>query len=116
MLEILRIYLTDFVGYLQFVLEAISVICVLIATVKTVMLMLNNWRKGITQNGEKLRLVFGNWLATALEFQLAADILITTIEPDTESLIRLAVIAIIRTFLNYFLAKELAAEKENNNK
>lgn len=114
MLEILRLYLTDFVGYLQFALEAISVVCVLIATIKTLLLMLSNWRNNISQSGEKLRLVFGNWLATALEFQLAADILITTVEPDTESLIRLAVIAVIRTFLNYFLAKELAAEKEPN--
>lgn len=113
MLDLLRLYLTDFVGYLQFVLEAISVVCVLIATIKTLSLMLNNWLTKQVQRGEKIRLVFGSWLATALEFQLAADILITTVEPDTESLIRLAVIAVIRTFLNYFLAKELAAEKSN---
>lgn len=113
MLDILRIYLTDFVGYLQFFLEAISVVCVIIATIKTLLLMLNNWYKKIVQSGAKIRLVFGNWLATALEFQLAADILITTVEPDMESLIRLAIIAVIRTFLNYFLAKELAVEKNN---
>ncbi|WVD65275.1 DUF1622 domain-containing protein [Orbus sturtevantii] len=113
MLDILRIYLTDFVGYLQFLLEAISVICILIATLKTLLLMFNNWCEKVAQSGSKIRLVFGNGLATALEFQLAADILITTVEPDTESLIRLAVIAVIRTFLNYFLAKELAAEKSN---
>jgi len=87
------------------------VICVLIATIKTLLLILSNGYKKNIQSGAKIRLVFGNWLATALEFQLAADILITTVEPDTESLIRLAVIAVIRTFLNYFLVKELAAEK-----
>jgi uncharacterized membrane protein len=52
------------------------------------------------------------WLALALEFQLAADILSTTVSPSLEALARLAIIAVIRTFLNYFLTKELEAESE----
>lgn len=106
MLEIFRTFLTEFVHYLQFILEAISVICVVIGFLKTLYVMIIK-----VDGGEKARLTFGNWLATALEFQLGADILITTIDPDTESLVKLAVIAIIRTFLNYFLSKELEAEK-----
>ena len=43
----------------------------------------------------------------ALEFQLASDIIKTTISPSYEHLIQLGAIAIIRTFLNYFLSKEL---------
>jgi uncharacterized membrane protein len=50
------------------------------------------------------------WLALALEFQLGADILGTTVTPTLESLTQLALIAVIRTFLNYFLGKELEAE------
>ena len=52
------------------------------------------------------------WLILALEFQLAADILATTVAPSKEELIRLAIIAVIRTFLNYFLGKELDAQAE----
>jgi uncharacterized membrane protein len=53
------------------------------------------------------------WLALALEFQLAADILSTTISPSLEALGKLAIIAVIRTFLNYFLTKELETEAED---
>ena len=60
----------------------------------------------------EIRLTFGMWLALALEFQLAADILSTTISPSFEALGRLALIAMIRTFLNYFLSKELENESK----
>ena len=60
----------------------------------------------------RIRLCFGSWLILALEFQLAADILATTVAPSKEELIRLAIIAVIRTFLNYFLGKELDAQTE----
>jgi uncharacterized membrane protein len=56
------------------------------------------------------RLTFASWLATALEFQLGADIVATTISPTGEHLIQLAAVAVIRTFLNVFLAREIDAE------
>ena len=58
------------------------------------------------------RMVFGGWLVVALEFQLAADIVGTIISPTAAHLIELGASAVIRTFLNYFLAKELKEEKE----
>ena len=58
-------------------------------------------------------MVFGGWLIVALEFQLAADIVSSIISPTTQHLIELGSIAIIRTFLNYFLNKELKEEKES---
>jgi uncharacterized membrane protein len=45
----------------------------------------------------------------ALEFQLGADIVATTAGPNRDNLIRLAVVAVIRTFLNVFLVRELDA-------
>ena len=93
------------VGILQFVLETASVICVLIGFVKTVYVGIRS-RQGFVLNTE-VKLTFGRWLAMALEFQLAADILNTTIDPDLEGLIKLFGIALIRTFLNYFLTKEI---------
>ena len=50
---------------------------------------------------------YARWLVAALTFLLAADIIETTIAPSYEDLIRLGVIALIRTFLNYFLDKDL---------
>ncbi|HET9277277.1 MAG TPA: DUF1622 domain-containing protein [Flavitalea sp.] len=58
------------------------------------------------------RKIFGGWLIVALEFQLAADIVGTIISPTTSHLIELGAIALIRTFLNYFLNKELREEVE----
>jgi uncharacterized membrane protein len=56
------------------------------------------------------RRMLGGWLIVALEFQLAADIVGTILTPDYQELIKLGAIAVIRTFLNYFLNKELEEE------
>lgn len=61
----------------------------------------------------RFRMIFGGWLVVALEFQLAADIVATIISPAAAQLIGLGAIALIRTFLNYFLNKELKEEKES---
>ena len=50
-------------------------------------------------------------MALALEFQLGADIVSTTISPSREHLIQLGVVAVIRTVLNVFLAREISAEE-----
>jgi uncharacterized membrane protein len=56
---------------------------------------------------EDLRLGLARWLAVALEFELAADILRTAIAPTLQQIGLLAAIAAIRTALNYFLQKEI---------
>jgi uncharacterized membrane protein len=58
-----------------------------------------------------IRLQLGRWLSMALEFQLAADIVATTVNPNGEQLIQLAAVAVIRTFLNFFLAREIGQER-----
>jgi len=50
---------------------------------------------------------FGRWLVVGLTFMLAADIVGTSIAPSWEEIGRLAAIAAIRTFLNYFLERDL---------
>ncbi|HEU5295907.1 MAG TPA: DUF1622 domain-containing protein, partial [Burkholderiaceae bacterium] len=45
-------------------------------------------------------------------FQLAADIVETAITSDWESIGRLAAIALIRTFLNYFLERDMSDVRE----
>jgi len=49
----------------------------------------------------------GTWLLLGLEFELAADIVQTVISPGWEDIGALGAIAAIRTFLNYFLEKDL---------
>ncbi|MFM7191075.1 MAG: DUF1622 domain-containing protein, partial [Microcystaceae cyanobacterium] len=49
-------------------------------------------------------------LALALKFQLRTDILANPVAPTLDSLGQLGLLALIRTFLNYFLGKELETE------
>jgi uncharacterized membrane protein len=57
------------------------------------------------------RLELARYLALALEFQLAADILETAISPDWTHIGHLAAIGAIRTALNYFLSREIKEER-----
>jgi uncharacterized membrane protein len=98
----------------EVVLEGVAIVCVLIGIIATAQLSLKLIKKSRRSDLPfiQVRLRFGLWLALALEFQLGADILNTTIAPSTEALIRLAVIAVIRTFLNYFLNQEIETQLE----
>jgi uncharacterized membrane protein len=61
--------------------------------------------------GRELRdgyLRYARWLIAGLTFQLAADIIDTASAPTWDDIGRLAAIAVIRTFLNYFLERDLA--------
>jgi len=51
---------------------------------------------------------FGRWLIAGLTFQLAADIIETSITTNWQAVVRLGAIALIRTFLNYFLERDVA--------
>lgn len=57
-----------------------------------------------------VRLTLGRWLAVALEFELAADVLNTAVTPTWADIEKLAAIAALRTALNYFLEKEIREE------
>jgi uncharacterized membrane protein len=55
---------------------------------------------------------FGMWLLLGLEFELAADIIGSVISPTWQDVGELGAIAVIRTFLNYFLEKDLEHAEE----
>jgi uncharacterized membrane protein len=50
---------------------------------------------------------YGRWLVAGLTFQLAADIIGTSIAPGWQEVGQLGAIAVIRTFLNFFLERDL---------
>lgn len=49
---------------------------------------------------------YSRWLVAGLTFQLAADILETSVTPGWDDIGRIGAIAVIRTFLNYFLERD----------
>jgi uncharacterized membrane protein len=55
---------------------------------------------------------YARWLVAGLTFQLAADIIETSITTSWDAVARLGVIAIIRTGLNYFLERDLTEVRE----
>jgi uncharacterized membrane protein len=57
---------------------------------------------------------YGRWLVTGLTFQLAADIIETSIAPSWQEVGQLGAIAVIRTFLNFFLERDLAELSDAN--
>lgn len=59
---------------------------------------------------------YGMWLLLGLEFELAADIIRSVVSPSWKDLGELGAIAVIRTFLNYFLEKDLEAVEDSNAK
>ncbi len=65
---------------------------------------------------KEIRLTLGRWLALALEFELAANILRTAIAPTWNEIGQLAAIIVLRTALNFFLQREIdhAAGREKN--
>ena len=110
-IEHLEVRLAVLIALLKLTLEAIAALCVLIGLFQTGQLAIALNRRRLRKSGlVLLRLRFGVWLAIALEFQLGADIVATTVAPTFEDLGKLGTIAAIRTFLNFFLNQELAQE------
>lgn len=78
------------------------------ATVKAALIFIRRATPPAAKN--EVRLTLGRWLAVALEFELAADILNTAVTPSWSDIEKLAAIAALRTALNYFLEREIRAE------
>ena len=63
--------------------------------------------RGTDQQRQEIWLRFARWLVAGLTFQLAADIIETANATSWEAIARLGSIAVIRTFLNYFLERDM---------
>lgn len=102
---------------LRALLEALSLATVLLGLLVSLRQGWCSWRRRERARQrwgggfEAVRLSFGSWLALALEFQLGADIVATSTAPTGSHLLQLAVVAVIRTLLNVFLARDLEAEQ-----
>jgi uncharacterized membrane protein len=57
---------------------------------------------------------YARWLVAGLTFQLAADIIETAVTPSWEAIGQIGAVAVIRTFLNYFLERDLDEVREQH--
>ena len=95
------------------IIDVLALIIIFVGTVECFlrgMGLLFSLRSGHERRDVWLR--YARWLVAGLTFQLAADIIETSISTGWESVGRLAAIAVIRTFLNYFLERDLTEVRE----
>ena len=62
---------------------------------------------------EELRIKLGSYILIGLEILIVADIIETIINPTLEEVGLLGAIVLIRTFISYFLEKELEAHESD---
>ncbi len=101
---------SEIAGYLALVIEAGAVFVVAFGAIQAILGLAGSIlrRSADEMTGRQIWLKFATWILLALEFALAADIVRTAVAPTWEDISKLAVIATIRTMLNYFLAKDIA--------
>jgi uncharacterized membrane protein len=97
----------------QYAVAGINAVTLLIIAIGTVGLVLRCLRAvfGGSATGEELRIAYlhyARWLIVGLTLQLGGDIIETAIAPTWEDIGRLGAIAVIRTFLSYFLERDIA--------
>jgi uncharacterized membrane protein len=95
------------VGWLRLLAETIAALVVAIGLVTVIWHTARAWLASHQPSYWWTRVRLSQALVLALEFQLAADILATSIAPDWATLGKLAIIAAIRTALNFFLEREI---------
>lgn len=100
--------LLEVIALLKIIIESIALIILALAIIKAVRgLVFRNHRLDRETKLSQVRLELGIALALSLEFLLAADIVATAVSPSWDALGKLAAISAIRTFLNFFLEKEV---------
>jgi uncharacterized membrane protein len=109
-MELIKTFLEKSGDMVSIILEFTSVICIIVGFATALFILVKSKQNKSTPLHRRLKISFGGWLSLALEFQLASDIVLTTVAPTYQNLIMLGAVAVIRTFLSYFLNREI---KEN---
>jgi uncharacterized membrane protein len=99
------------VEWLRLGVEALGALVIAAGVVVVVIGLVRHFALDRSGSFTPIRLTFARYLTLALELQLAADILSTSIAPTWDRIGKLAAIAVIRTGINYFLTLELRHEQ-----
>lgn len=96
-------------------LQAAAILVIAAGSIEALYLTFWPWLQRQYTQGTRRKawLSFARWLLLGLEFTLAADIVNTAIAPTWNDIGQLAAIAVIRTFLNFFLEKDLENLRES---
>jgi uncharacterized membrane protein len=114
MVEVLKLT----AAYVSLGLDAVAIVIIVIGAIEAVVGILRVVLTGRATNTEKraVWLEFARWLIAGLTFQLAADIVQTTVAPTWDEIGRVAAIAAIRTFLTFFLDRDIDTMRDSQRK
>jgi uncharacterized membrane protein len=93
-------------------IDALALLVIVVGTIESFIRALPLIFSATGHQRPEVWLRYTRWLIAGLTFQLAADIIETSITTSWQAVGRLAAIAVIRTFLNYFLERDLAEARE----
>ena len=105
-MEDYRVVANGIAELLEISFEGLSALTILMG----LLLSLREFQKGV----RAVQLGFARYLALALEFLLASDILATLRAPSWEEITRLAAVAAIRTGLDFYLSRELEKDRSKS--
>jgi uncharacterized membrane protein len=109
----MREWLVYFTGHAITLIDALALIIVVYATLEAFISALRFAFKGRDEHERRhIWLRYARWLVAALTFQLAADIIETSITTDWAAIGRIGAVAVIRTFLNFFLDRDYGEVRE----
>lgn len=95
------------------IIDAIALVVVFIGTVEAFFGGLRAMFSSPSGHEKRdIWLRYARWLVAGLTFQLAADIIETSITTGWDAVGRIAAVAVIRTFLNYFLERDLGEVRD----
>ena len=112
--HVAELFLLQTAFFLKIAIECFALVILAVGVIRAIIKLLAV-RKRIDRPKVlySVRLDLGLSLVLSLEFLLAADIAATAISPSWDAIGKLAAVSGIRTFLNYFLEKEVQ-ELENH--
>jgi len=94
-------------------IDVVAILVVTIGTLEAVAAAVRMAFKGWSDTARReVWLNYARWLAAGLTCQLAGDIVHTAVTPTWDDLGRLAAIAVIRTFLTFFLERDIKELRE----
>lgn len=106
--------LMEIVEYIVDILNAFSVIILLVGALKAAWDFIRNEFSGgsrfeIANKNNGIKIYLGSYILLSLEVLIASDIIETIMNPSIDDMLILAGIVVIRTAISYFLGKEIEA-------
>src|SRR5437773_2490745 len=103
----LETYFQTVANIIELGVDALAILMVGFAAVDAAFRSLQNaFRPARALEVRAIWLNFAGWILLALEFSLGADVIGNAIAPTWDTIGKLGAIAVIRTFLSFFLARD----------